>query len=226
MIELDLICTELRDLLGPDIGIGVTNPKAPEGVLFPEEASAMGRAVPKRRLEFTAGRIAARQAMAEIGHPQTAVPMAPDRSPIWPDGLTGSIAHCDDVCIAVVAQNHLIRSIGIDVERDIPMDPDLEDVICTPSERTWLSTQSLERRGYLSKLIFCAKESAYKALSPLTGEMIGFEDVEIELQLDARTFQAFPRDREKFHGVLIRSHGWLMTAASQVNQTITTDSGI
>ncbi len=212
MTELDLIRTELRDLLGSDIGIGVTNPKALEGVLFPEEAYAMDRAVPKRRLEFTAGRMAARQAMAEIGHPQTAVPMAPDRSPVWPDSLTGSIAHCDDVCIAVVAQSNSIRSIGIDVEPDIPLDPDLEEVVCTPSERVWLNTQLAKERGYLAKLIFCAKESAYKALYPLTGKVIGFEDLEVGFHEEKGTFQAFPSDGRTLQGVLTRNHPHLLVA--------------
>ncbi len=170
-------------MLGPNIGIGVSDPKAPEGTLRPEEEPAMARTVEKRRLEFTSGRVAARQAMLDMGHAPKAVLMAPDRSPIWPDGLVGSITHSDDACIAVVTQGSSRRSIGIDIEPDTPLDLDLEEVICTPSERAWLDAHCKERRGHLAKQIFCMKESFYKALYPLTGQILGFEDVEVRLPI-------------------------------------------
>ncbi len=75
MTELDLIRAELRGLVDPDVGSGVTDPKAPEGALFPKEASAVDRAVPNK-----AGRAAAHQTTAEIGHHESSVLMVPDRS--------------------------------------------------------------------------------------------------------------------------------------------------
>jgi len=196
MSRLAGIKTELRRILGPEVGVGIADPKAPDGALLPEEQRAMARAVKKRLHEFTSGRLAARQAMAELSHPPAAIPMAPDRSPVWPDGLVGSITHSDDICIAAVAQSGLGRSIGIDIEPDTPLDPDLEEVICTPSERDWLDTQPSDRRGYLAKQIFCMKESVYKALYPLTGQVIGFDEVEIE----------FPARRVTFAGKLTEFH--------------------
>ena len=166
-------------MLGPDFGIGVTDPKSPSAVLLPEEESAIKGAVNKRRLEFAAGREAARRAMEDLDLTPGAIPMAADRSPLWPDGVVGSITHCNDICIATVARKASKHGIGIDIEPDRPLHPDLEEVICTPSERAWLDTQNIEQRGHLAKRTFCVKESIYKALYPLIGQVIGFQDVEI-----------------------------------------------
>lgn len=174
---------ELQKMLGPDVGIGVSDPKSPGGALLPEEEPALARAVTKRKLEFTSGRVAARRAMRELNLPPDPIPMADDRSPVWPAGIVGSITHCNDICIAVVARSNSRHSIGIDIEANTPLDPALEQIVCVSSERAWLDTQPIERRAYLAKEIFCAKESIYKALYPLTRQIIGFDALEVELPL-------------------------------------------
>ncbi|UWR05132.1 4'-phosphopantetheinyl transferase superfamily protein (plasmid) [Ruegeria conchae] len=178
MNRFETIKAELHKMLGPDIGIGVTDPKASGAALLSGEIPAMKRAVETRRLEFAAGRSAARQAMRKLNLNPVAIPMADDRSPVWPDGVIGSITHCNDICIAIVAHKGSEHGIGIDIEPYGPLDPDLEAVICTPSEREWLDTQNAERRRHLAKQIFCVKESIYKAIHPLIGQMIEFQDVE------------------------------------------------
>ena len=167
----------LRAMLGPDVGIGITDPRAPSQPLWPDERPAMARAIPKRLAEFTAGRQAARAAMADLGLPPAAIPMGDDRAPIWPAGLAGSIAHTDDICIAVISQSH--ESIGVDVEPATPLDRDLWDTVCTAEELGWLQTQP--DPGLAAKMIFCSKEAVYKAQYPLTGRVIGFEDVQTKL---------------------------------------------
>ncbi|WP_152612064.1 4'-phosphopantetheinyl transferase family protein [Ruegeria sp. ANG-S4] len=159
----------------------MTNPKASEDTLRPEEMPSMVRAVEKCTLEFTSGRVAARQAMLDMGHAPKAVLMAPDCSPIWSDCLVVSTTYSDDVCIAVVTQSSSGRSVGIDIEPGTPLDPDLEDVICPPSERAWLDAHCEERCGHLAKQVFCMKESFYKALYPLTGQVLRLEEVEVRL---------------------------------------------
>ncbi len=188
MTDLAALGQALRGLLGPGIGIGVADPAAPEGVLWPQEESATARMVDKRRREFTAGRTAARAAMADLGLPPAPVPMCPDRAPLWPEGLTGSIAHCTTACIAAVAPLDQVRSIGLDIEEATPLAPDLWDTVLTPGERSWLDTCPPNDRGLLAKRIFSAKEAVYKAQYPLTGVVLGFEDVEISS--GSETFQA------------------------------------
>ena len=203
MNNLAEIKAKLQQILGQDIGIGVTDPKSPDEMLLPEERPAMARAVEKRVLEFTAGRVAARQAMSAIDHPPSALPMAPDRSPVWPDELVGSITHCDEICIALVAPNCTFQSVGIDVERDTPLMGHLEGIICSSSERTWLKKYSPEQRGYLVKRFFCAKESTYKALYPLTKKELGFEDVEVDFK-NISNISSFSNNlNEKISGIQI-----------------------
>ena len=75
---------------------------AMQGELLPPEAQAIDHAVPKRRREFTAGRTAARRACARLGVWAGALPVAADRTPVWPEGVVGSISHSDLSC-AVLA---------------------------------------------------------------------------------------------------------------------------
>ena len=171
---MDKVAAALRDMLGADVGVGVTPARAPAD-LWPDEAPAVARAIPARRAEFAAGRLAARQAMADINVPPVAILQGADRAPLWPDGLSGSIAHCDSLCIAAVADRGIHPSLGIDIEPATPLDADLIPVVCAPSEQTWLAAQA--NPGLAAKMIFGAKEAVYKAQYPLTGQVIGFDAV-------------------------------------------------
>ena len=191
----------LRDMLGPSVAVALTDPRAPEQGLFQEETAAIAQAVPKRRREFAAGRRAARAAMAKLGKPAQAVPMGPDRAPVWPHGIMGSIAHCDTVCMAALIDvTGGAQSVGLDVEPAVPLRPDLEHMICTETERAWLDTMPQEDRGLRAKQIFCAKEATYKALYPITGKVIGFHDV--ELRIDGDGFMARTMGMPPLHGRL------------------------
>src|SRR5215470_6495909 len=52
--------------------------------LLPEEARHVEKAVPKRRLEFAAGRRCARLALARLGLPPGPILAGADRAPCWP----------------------------------------------------------------------------------------------------------------------------------------------
>ncbi|WP_108813438.1 4'-phosphopantetheinyl transferase family protein [Loktanella sp. Alg231-35] len=169
----------LERLLGPNVGIGVTDPRDSPSGLWPEEAAALPRAIPKRRAEYAAGRRAARQAMGALGLPAAAILNANDRAPIWPAGLTGSIAHCDDCCIAAVTLTSAHRALGIDLEPAKPLDADLIPTICCQTEQDWVAGQA--DPGLAAMTIFCAKEAIYKAQYPLTGQVIGYDAVTVHL---------------------------------------------
>jgi len=206
MTELE---AALRDMLGPSVAVALTDPREPEQGLFSQEAAAIAQAVPKRRREFAAGRRAARAAMAKLDRPAQAIPMGPDRAPIWPQGIMGSISHCDTVCIAALIDvTGRTQSVGIDVEPAIPLSPDLEKIICTETERDWLDTIPQKIRGLRAKQIFCAKEATYKALYPVTGKLIGFHDV--ELQIDGHSFMATPLGAPPLHGRLEQVYNYVL----------------
>ena len=105
-----------------------------EGRLFPEEAACIERAVAKRRREFTAGRLCARAALARVGVPPAPLLPNSDRTPRWPEGIVGSISHCDGYCGVVVARRERFAGLGLDAEVAAPLDPALVPRICRPSE--------------------------------------------------------------------------------------------
>jgi 4'-phosphopantetheinyl transferase EntD len=179
-----------RDLFPQDVAIGFAFPwGAPDGLL-PGEAAGLGRPTDKRLAEFAAGRRAAHQAMERLSHPVRTVPHGPDRAPVWPCGLVGSISHSETHCLAVVARAGAVASLGLDLEDDRDLPRDLIDVVCTPAERGWLSVQPEDMRGRLARLIFSAKECAYKAQYSVTRQLIGFEAFELTPDLETGQFEA------------------------------------
>ena len=127
--------------------------------------------------------------MAALGQPALAIPSGSDRAPIWPDGIVGSISHCDSLAIAVVARRaDGTLTLGVDIEVALPLEADLIDSICTPAEQRYL--YSAGNAGLMAKVIFSIKESVYKAQYPLTGKMLEFDEVETTLDLTAMRFSA------------------------------------
>ncbi len=179
---MDGVRAALRKMLGPDAGIGVTDPAAASD-LWPEEAAAVAAAIPRRRTEFAAGRRAARSALAELGLAPVAIPQGADRAPVWPENIAGSISHCAQCCVAVAAHCTNRRTIGVDVEPAKALDAGLEEIVCTPPEQAWVATQS--DPGLAAKMIFSAKEAVYKAQYPLTGKVIGFDAVTLRMTGDS-----------------------------------------
>ena len=157
-----------------------TVPKATPG-----EQAAVRHAVAKRQHEFAGGRAAARNAMAALGLPPGEILQQADRAPQWPSGVVGSISHCDTACVSVVARVPDMVTIGIDIEEATPLDKALLTLICTPKEHDWLDRQTAQERLILAKLIFSAKEAAYKCQYPLSRDMFGFDgfDLDIDTQV-------------------------------------------
>ena len=186
----DTVEAMARDLFPEDVAVGFAFPwGAPEGLL-PGEASGLVRPTEKRLAEFAAGRRAAHQAMERLDLTTRTVAHGPDRAPVWPRGVVGSITHSDTHCLAVVAAATSYIALGLDLEDDRDLPGDLIEVVCTPAERGWLSVQPDEMRGRLARLIFSAKECAYKAQFSVTRELIGFEAFEITPDLETGQFEA------------------------------------
>lgn len=189
-ISVETCLALARPLLPTQVALAATDPRAPQPAPWPEEAEALSRARPERLREFAAGRTAARRAMSRLGVAPAAVLHGLDRAPIWPEGLVGSISHCSVACLAAAAQTAAFRAIGLDLEEDTPLELDLIPAVCTEAEELWLNTLPEAERGQLAKLIFSAKECAYKAQYPITGTLFGFQTLEVTLDRDAGSFEA------------------------------------
>ena len=215
-----LIAAAAHALFDNRVAVAALDPREDFGRLLPAEEMAIAAASRKRRLEFAAGRLAARSAMlAGVGKAE-AIPVLENRAPKWPLGIAGSIAHCDDACIAAVCETDTFSSIGIDIEPWVPLERDLTPLVTTPEEREWLSHLTRSERGLFAKLIFSAKEAAYKAQSAYTGALIGFEAISIEVLPALQQFRArFTAPVGMFakgaviEGRFVRSHGFLITGA-------------
>lgn len=146
------------------------------------EAARVEKAVPSRQREFAAGRQAARIAMAA----DLAIPMATDRAPIWPAGISGSITHAGGWALAVVSGSD--RLIGIDLEVDEPLPMAVFETVLTPAERDWIRLQP--DPAHWARVIFCVKECAYKAQYPRSGQLFGFEMFETALDVKSGAFTA------------------------------------
>jgi len=197
MTGFDGLKQAIEALAGPDIAVAVQDTHRPDGTLWPEESSAVARAIPARQAEFTAGRVAARQAMAALGLPLAAVPMGADRAPQWPMGVVGSIAHAGRICVAVLARSGPINGIGVDLEPALPLSPELWDTVLRPDERALLAPLEPAQQGLHATRIFAAKEAAYKCQYPLSQTVLDFDALQITVT-ESRFTASFQRDTPPF----------------------------
>ncbi|QLF91919.1 4'-phosphopantetheinyl transferase superfamily protein [Pseudomonas sp. ABC1] len=148
------------------------------GIALP---ASIVRSVPRRQAEFIAGRLCAREALRVLTGLASIPAIGPDRAPQWPEGVCGSISHCGDIAMAVVAPLDSTACVGIDIEHrlDERKAHELHEQILISRERERFLRLPTEQRGWLLSLTFSLKESLYKALYPLTGTHFYFEDAEL-----------------------------------------------
>jgi len=186
----DLVQAVARGLFPDDVALALSFPWEVAEGLLPDERASLRAPNDKRLREFAAGRRAARQAMLQLGLPASAVPHGPDRAPQWPAAVGGSITHSDSICLAALGHASHYAALAIDVEEDTDLPEDILTEVCSAMELAWLSVQPEGARGQLARLIFSAKECAYKLQYPLTGQLLGFEAFEITPDLETGQFEA------------------------------------
>ncbi|HET7265627.1 MAG TPA: 4'-phosphopantetheinyl transferase superfamily protein [bacterium] len=159
--------------------------------LWPEELAYLGRAAPKRRREFATGRRFAHRALEMLGTASRALPIGPDRSPRWPDGITGSITHGAGYCAVAVARTADAAAIGIDIEDTARFRPALLPRVLSPQEIAAgpFGTDG-EQRQRSAAAMFSAKESLYKSLRTLSGTRLHFHECAVTLDPASRVFAA------------------------------------
>lgn len=166
----------------------VASPNMWEESLYPEEEALTKTMAPTRKREFTAGRLCSRKGLDRLGTQNFPVLVGKNREPLWPPEVVGSITHCKGFCGAVVAWRGSIISIGLDVEPLEPMASDILNLVCTPGEKEWLLSDIRKKRLLWPKLIFSAKESAFKCHFPLSKTFLEFQEVEVRINPDKGSF--------------------------------------
>jgi 4'-phosphopantetheinyl transferase EntD len=154
-----------------------------------EERLLSPRANEKRKAEFRLGRSAAHLALKQLGiSSPPPVLQGPRREPLWPEGVVGSITHCESFACASVARRPAASAIGIDLENAAAVPPGgLLDWLCHDSELDWVSCDG--RRTDRLAMIFSAKEAVFKAFYPLCGRFFDFKDVKLAWMPLQKKFQ-------------------------------------
>ena len=144
--------------------------------ILPREGETIQSRMLSGRDASGAGRLIAHRLLQQLGCEDVAILRGKAGEPTWPAGFVGSIAHDDTTAIAVVGRIETIRSVGVDIELATPLPLDLEPVVVTPRDRLEDCDPVLA-----SKIAFVIKEAAYKASFPLDGEVLGFDDITVDV---------------------------------------------
>jgi enterobactin synthetase component D / holo-[acyl-carrier protein] synthase len=145
--------------------------------------ASIGDAVAKRQSEYLAGRYVASQAMraASIPYGESLLLFADEnRCPIWPSGVIGSISHCMDQAVCIVAKQDHLSALGVDVELLLSTESasQIHSRVHTQSELFELTSLGFETE-IATTVIFSAKESFFKAFYPRVKTFFGFETVQV-----------------------------------------------
>ncbi|NOI80250.1 4'-phosphopantetheinyl transferase superfamily protein [Vibrio tubiashii] len=135
----------------------------------------------KRQAEFIAGRVAAHYSMNAFDQDQN-VEINPDRSPLFPKALKGSISHSQNLAIAATIPSEKIPDthLGIDIQHWFSSDEtdDVAGLVCKDVEIERLQDSHLSYQQKVT-LLFSAKEALYKAIYPQVKEVLNFDVVEL-----------------------------------------------
>ena len=173
------------------------------GVACPAKVA---RSAPARQVDYLLGRLCARVAVRRFD-PGFAgdIPAGPNREPVFPAGLSGSITHTDGY-VAAVCQGIRAGTVGLDAETLLSPDQAAEigpsfaaaDEIACPG---WGKTPPETRYS----LVFSAKEAAYKALFPWVRSVLPFDAARlVRVNLDHQTLSLglAPRGDVRLPGTL------------------------
>jgi len=177
-----IVATLLSDVLPDTVAAAEMYDDPPDLAPMPEEEPLIARSVAKRRNEFITVRYCARQALGEIGVPPVPILKGEKGEPCWPDGVVGSLTHCEGYRGAAVGRGESVRSVGIDAEPHGVLPNGVLDAISLPVERAEIS--ALPGGLHWDRILFCAKEATYKAWYPVTRRWLGFEDAHIVFDVD------------------------------------------
>lgn len=175
----------LRKLLPTGVLLDVASVVDRVDELLPEERVLVESAVESRRNEFSSARCLARKLLAELGHAEQALLPAADRSPIWPQGVLGSLSHGRRYCAATVAAldssaRPQLLGLGVDLEDIRSLRTALFTELLTQRELKQLNpADSQEQQAQQVLAAFSIKEAVYKAMSPINNDGLAFHDVEI-----------------------------------------------
>lgn len=171
------------------IGVGIRQRADGSPPLHAIEEQSIGPKAPeRRRLHFSLGRAAARDALAELGIYEAEIGRGVSGEPLWPAGIVGAISHAGDLAIAIVGLHTQYSGLGVDLEQlSRGLTPRAARLVCTPGEMVWVDPEAGTTR---LTMLFSAKEALFKALFPIEGVWLGFADAELTWLPERSVFAA------------------------------------
>jgi enterobactin synthetase component D len=98
-------------------------------------------------------------------------------APLWPPGFVGSITHTEACAYAAVAPQ--VAGFGVGIDSECVVDElrcrDVLQRACGPAERAWIGASKDPLLA--ATLLFCAKESLYKAIHRQARRLVDFDEV-------------------------------------------------
>ena len=140
---------------------GETSEPGDTSRLFDVEANIVAGAVRKRRREFAAVRVCTRRALVQLGVGARPIANGSGGEPLRPEGVMGSMTHCDGYAAAVVARAtaHSL-SLGVDAEPEGALPEGVLAGIALEAERDALDALHASRPDVCwDRLLFSVKES-------------------------------------------------------------------
>ncbi|MFD9726316.1 4'-phosphopantetheinyl transferase [Streptomyces sp. NPDC059072] len=175
----------IEELLPPGVTSSEAFDDAAPAPLFPAEAALMEGRRARRRRQFATARACARRCLAQLGRRPVPLLPGPGGAPQWPSGVVGSITHCDGYRGAVAARSSTLSALGIDAEPAGPLPKGVLNLITSEEERARLGDLTAADPSLpWDRILFSAKEAAYKAWYPATGIWLGFRDATLLLSPD------------------------------------------
>lgn len=155
-----------------------------------EERDFLVNLSPARKTTWLAGRVALHAALQDIGLDGGSVLVTSRGAPRLPISVTASISHKQTLAVALAAPKTDSLSLGVDIE-PVPMvpaslgepswngRPDISSRVMTGEELAALASIPEPQRRREVVLHFSIKEALYKALNPIVGRYVSFQEATV-----------------------------------------------
>jgi 4'-phosphopantetheinyl transferase EntD len=212
-----------QQLLPKGVAISAGPPLENPVPLTDTERLSVGNVGMERARELRNGRTYAKRALTLLDIRDVDIPVAADHSPVWPEGVVGSITHTasdsDGHFAAAVARTQDVIAVGIDVEHENGVHPRLWRYFLTKKEFRRILAFPAQVRLVEAQVIWCAKEALIKALRQRV------EPTALEIEANAsndsfavvRQLHGFGlQETEVWHVRTVRTHGLIFAVAARL----------
>ena len=172
--------------------------------LLDPEHVAIQNSIASRKREYSSGRRAAHAALRQFGIDEVSIDRI-ERAPSWPSGIVGSISHSNALAVAAIGSNEDYLGMGIDVIPVLAVSESVGERVLLSTERQWLRHMD---SGIWRTALYSAKESIYKAVNPVVGEFLAFDDVELRVSLESLEFSAITTSVRESSNAVQRGKGY------------------